>query len=117
MGRHLGVIDLAIRAKAKLLGAVPCECAEPDTPWDEEKQGFTGRCSTCGGTVVGLSSEEYVAVWAARGWTRETCSCCGGYGVYWTGEDVADCPHCCSGTVWRTPKGHYAQYPGGPFCG
>jgi hypothetical protein len=58
-----------------------------------------------------------------EGWRRERCVGCGGHGVvsdYSCGEDFygpKECD-CCVGTgvQWRTPRGRYVRYPGGPSC-
>jgi len=56
-------------------------------------------------------------------WTEGQCGRCGGHGVvsvYTMGDfDGAGwCPDCGgSGSLWRSPKGALAVYPGGPFCG
>jgi len=112
-----GVLEAAHDAKAAQMGVTPCRCDEPDLVWNADKDDFDDVCRACGNTLVGLTHEEYVAVWASRGWKKEVCRVCRGYGVCWGGEDVYDCRHCCNGTVWRSPKGRYALYPGGPFCG
>lgn len=67
---------------------------------------------------------EQAARWAAleaRGWKQENCGCAGGMVFDWSGNDFNGAKACDScggqGVVWRTPNGHYALYPGGPFCG
>ena len=116
MGRT-GVLETALEAKAALMGVKCCRCAEPDVEWNEAKGDFDEVCKTCGGTTVALTGDEWHALWAARGWTKEVCQVCGGHGVRWGGEDVYDCRYCCNGTVWFSPKGRRAHWPGGPFCG
>jgi DnaJ-class molecular chaperone len=60
-----------------------------------------------------------------QGWRRESCSKCGGHGLVssysWNdSHDFLGADECVScggtGTQWRTPKGRYVLYPGGPFC-
>lgn len=64
---------------------------------------------------------DFHAHWIARGWKQESCGACGGHGVVDRGYlEVCpgECDRCCgSGLAWRSPKGHYALYPGGPFTG
>lgn len=56
-------------------------------------------------------------------WTEEGCSHCGGHGLVslYVGNDFDGATECraCGGTgsVWRSPGGARAMYPGGPFCG
>jgi hypothetical protein len=58
-----------------------------------------------------------------EGWRCERCAGCGGHGLvsdFGCGEDfygAKECD-CCAGTgvQWRTPRGRYVLYPGGPFC-
>ena len=57
-------------------------------------------------------------------WTQISCITCGGHGVvadYGNGEDfygAAECRDCNgSGSVWKSPTGRIAQYPGGRFVG
>lgn len=66
------------------------------------------------------AGEREYAAWKAgleaRGWREESCGCCAG--LEWGGEEPRECKSCNgSGGYWRTPKGHYVQWPGGPFCG
>jgi len=57
----------------------------------------------------------------AEGWRRERCFSCRGTGMVsscsWDGfEGPQDCDRCRgNGAYWRTPKGRYVVYPGGPF--
>ena len=57
-----------------------------------------------------------------EGWRCEKCGSCGGHGLVssysWNDfEGAEECKSCCgNGVVWRTPKGRYVAYPGGPFC-
>lgn len=58
-----------------------------------------------------------------QGWRRERCGCCQGHGIVssygWGGdfEGPEECDSCCgNGHIWRTPRGRYVAYPGGPFC-
>lgn len=116
MSRSL--LDAAFDARAQELGVQACHCEEPDVVWVEAKQDWDwSHCRTCGGAVVQLSGAEVDAIYEARGWKREPCGVCGGHGVRWVGEGVDDCRYCAGGTVWRTPRGRYALWPGGPFCG
>jgi hypothetical protein len=111
------VLERTIDEKAATMGVRACYCEEPDINYEAEV--FDGQvCKKCSKTIVSLSSEEYMAMWAARGWREETCGSCGGYGVKMVGDgEPFDCESCAGGTVWRSPKGHYALYPGGPFRG
>ena len=59
-------------------------------------------------------NDKRVAAYVARGWKHESCGCCGG--IQWGGEEPRECRDCCgSGSIWISPKGHTALYPGGPF--
>jgi hypothetical protein len=58
-----------------------------------------------------------------EGWCWERCVHCGGHGLvsdYGRGCDFYGAKECngCRGTgvQWRTPRGRYVLYPGGPFC-
>jgi hypothetical protein len=58
-----------------------------------------------------------------EGWRRERCCACGGHGMVssygWDGDFLGpkECDHCVgTGVQWRTPRGRYVLYPGGPFC-
>lgn len=55
--------------------------------------------------------------WEAAGWRSEDCGRCaaGTRAEPLTGEPV-EC-ECNGGILWRSPKGRYALYPGGPFRG
>lgn len=53
---------------------------------------------------------------------RVQCHNCGGHGLvsdYGMGDDFYGAKKCktCngSGSIWRTPKGRYVEYPGGKF--
>jgi DnaJ-class molecular chaperone len=56
-----------------------------------------------------------------EGWRQERCFSCHGTGMVssysWADfEGPAECDMCHgSGAYWRTPKGRYVVYPGGPF--
>jgi hypothetical protein len=52
-----------------------------------------------------------------EGWKRLSCERCSGSGHIfdWTGELVT-CNVCKGNTVvWKSPKGNFFRYPGGPF--
>jgi DnaJ-class molecular chaperone len=58
----------------------------------------------------------------AKGWTMVQCHSCDGHGMvadYGCGEDFygpEECRTCNgSGNIWKTPKGRYAEYPGGRY--
>jgi hypothetical protein len=57
-----------------------------------------------------------------EGWRRERCGNCGGHGMvssYGWNDFLGpeECDHCGgTGVQWRTPRGRYVLYPGGPFC-
>lgn len=58
-------------------------------------------------------------------WTQQKCHDCSGHGLIsdysYDGhefEGPAECRTCNgTGTIWRSPKGSLAQYPGGRFVG
>lgn len=58
-----------------------------------------------------------------EGWKRMRCGACSGFGQVSDygalGDDfygAKECDTCRgNGQVWRTPKGRYVLYPGGPF--
>lgn len=56
-----------------------------------------------------------------EGWRHEKCFACDGHGMVsaysWNDfEGAKECDSCGgNGSVWRTPKGRYVIYPGGPF--
>ncbi len=66
------------------------------------------------------TGDETVDAYEARGWKRESCvHCIGGvvslYSMY-DFEGPGECMACGgSGIVWCSPKGRYAEYPGGRF--
>ena len=75
-----------------------------------------------------LTDPAFASSWLAErypDWTPEQCWNCGGHGVvsvysYGGGdfEGAGSCNTCGeSGTLWRSPKGRLAMYPGGPFRG
>jgi hypothetical protein len=56
-----------------------------------------------------------------EGWKQESCGVCShgmvsscSWNDFLGPEECRSCGG--TGTVWRTPKGRYVQYPGGPFC-
>ncbi len=67
----------------------------------------------------GVMMEEWILSWEVKGWKFEACGVCRGYGIVsGYGEDPGpeECRSCNGrGTVWRTPKGRYVEYPGGRF--
>lgn len=55
-------------------------------------------------------------------WKRLQCDKCDGKGIvagcYGSEPTPEECRSCNgSGTIWKSPKGSIAQYPGGPFLG
>ena len=63
-----------------------------------------------------MTDEEAIA----KGYAKEICAC-GGSGQVsdYSGGDFNGAKECnaCkgNGAYWRTPKGRYVAYPGGPF--
>lgn len=58
--------------------------------------------------------------WKRNGWHEETCGVCRGLGIVsaysaFDFEGPTDCRSCNNGTVWVSPKGRHAEYPGGRF--
>ena len=57
------------------------------------------------------------------GWEKIKCHSCDGHGLVssHTGGNLDgpdECRTCWgSGSIWRSPKGALAKYPGGPFVG
>jgi hypothetical protein len=72
------------------------------------------------GTVVMMTVTEWFR--NQQGWQREKCGACSGYGMVssysaFDFEGPEECNSCGgTGINWKTPKGRYVLYPGGPFC-
>lgn len=60
--------------------------------------------------------DDMTARWIAKGWKHVSCGCCAG--LEWGGEEPRECKDCGgNGSLWQSPKGALALYPGGPFVG
>lgn len=63
-----------------------------------------------------MTGEEWYKHWLDKGWKHESCGVCSGSGLIGTFGGPDECRSCNgAGSVWRTPKGRYVEYPGRRF--
>lgn len=59
--------------------------------------------------------EALKSVYYFNYYTRESCGCCNG--IQWGGWEPIECDRCGgNASVFKTHKGRYVKWIGGPFC-